>query len=63
MQDSQWDRIRLFFFNFFHNDIIDLSQDKYTQGFGDGYRTGFLHGSDAEKERVRTKEDLLSGIL
>ncbi len=41
--DSRWDKIRMFFFHFFHNDIIDLSQDKYTQGFGDGYVSGRKH--------------------
>lgn len=38
--DSRWDKIRLYLFHFFHNDIIDLSQDKFTQGFADGYKKG-----------------------
>lgn len=39
--DSWWDRVRLFLFHFFHQDIIDLSDDKFQQGFGDGYRAGY----------------------
>ena len=39
--DSVWDRVRGWFFNKFHEDIIDLSQDKYTQGYGDGYKAGW----------------------
>lgn len=39
--DTHWDTIRLWFFNWFHQDIIDLSQDRYTQGISDGYKLGF----------------------
>ena len=39
--DTIWDRIRGWFFNKFHEDIIDLSQAKYTQGYGDGYKAGW----------------------
>ena len=55
VQDSIWDRIRLFFFSFFRNDIVDLSQDKFTQGFGDGYQKGFEHGVQAEKSRSKVE--------
>lgn len=41
--DTKWDRIRMFLFNFFHQDISDLSQSKYIQGFGDGYSKGREH--------------------
>lgn len=41
--DTWWDKIRLFFFHRFHQDIIDLSQDKFTQGFSDGYKKGYEH--------------------
>lgn len=54
--DSPWDRIRLFFFHFFHNDIVDLSQDKFTQGFADGYKVGLLQGREEAKE---TTDELL----
>lgn len=43
VQDNWWDKIRLSFFHWFHNDIIDLSQDKFTQGFSDGYVVGRKH--------------------
>lgn len=39
--DGWWDRVRLWMFNWFKDDIIDLSQDKFTQGFSDGYKEGF----------------------
>ncbi len=51
--DSTWDRIRMWLFNRFHSDILDLSQDKYTQGFGDGYKTGYAHAKD---QNVASKE-------
>lgn len=50
IQDSRWDKVRLWFFHWFHADIIDLSQDKYTQGFGDGYKTGRDHQRDSQKQ-------------
>jgi len=54
--DSWWDRLRLKLFNLFHRDIVDLSQDKYTQGFSDGYVMGRKH----EKEDVsRHAESML----
>lgn len=50
--DSVWDRIRLWFFNRFHKDIIDLSQDRYTQGFGDGYKNGVQMTKEREREYI-----------
>lgn len=44
--DSWWDRVRLWLFNRFHEDIIDLAQDKFTQGFGDGYKEGFKQAKE-----------------
>ncbi len=38
---TRWDKIRLFFFGFFKEDIQDLSEDKYTKGFGEGYKEGY----------------------
>lgn len=52
--DSRWDKIRLFFFHFFHTDITDLSQDKYTQGFADGYVKGRKHQHEQDKEVAKT---------
>ena len=40
--DTIWDRVRGWFFNKFHEDIIDLSLGKYTQGYGDGYKAGWV---------------------
>lgn len=43
--DTRWDRIsRWFFFQLFPKQITDLSQEKFTQGFGDGYKMGYGHG-------------------
>lgn len=33
-----WERLRFWCFQRFHQDILDLSQEKYTMGFGDGYK-------------------------
>lgn len=41
--DTWWDRVRLRMFSLFREDIIDLSQDKFTQGFSDGYKVGREH--------------------
>ncbi len=62
--DSWWDKVRLFFFHFFHNDIVDLSQQKYTQGFADGYKVGGEHAVTTPKlaeeviAEVNTEENL-----
>ena len=42
--DTTWERItRWLFYRLFPKRIVDLSQEKYTQGFGDGYKKGFDH--------------------
>lgn len=41
--DSWWDKFRLWLFRFFHQDIEDLSQEKYIQGISDGYKIGYGH--------------------
>lgn len=39
-----WQRFKNWlFYKLFPEDIIDLSQNKYTQGFGDGYELGRKH--------------------
>lgn len=43
---STGDRIRLFFFHFFHEDIIDLSSDQFTKGFGEGYIAGYAKATE-----------------
>ncbi len=46
--DTRWDKIRYRLFMFlFPKDIVDLSQDKFTQGFADGYQMGFKHGTES----------------
>lgn len=57
--DSRWDRIRQWFFHRFHEDIIDLSQDKYTQGFGDGYKKGFAEARERSDEVKKHLEDII----
>ncbi len=47
---TRWERIKdWLFYRLFPKDIADLSQNKYMQGFGDGYRTG----TDGERAHVR----------
>jgi len=42
--DSPWDRFRVALMNWlFTQDVLDLKQELYTQGFGDGYSTGRKH--------------------
>jgi hypothetical protein len=48
--DTLWEKIRYWFFTFFHQDILDLSQQKYTQGFADGYKTAFRHASEPKRD-------------
>lgn len=55
--DSWWDKQRLKLFHFFHNDIIDLSQDKFTQGFSDGYLMGRKH--EREEQEKNPKIELI----
>lgn len=52
---SWWERVKNWLFNhLFPQDIIDLSQDKYTQGFSDGY----VKGREVERGGVKKVEDL-----
>lgn len=45
--DTRWDRIkRWFFYRIFSQQIIDLSQEKFTQGFSDGYVRGMKHAKE-----------------
>lgn len=45
--DSRWDKVRSKLLHFFFKeDIIDLSQDKFTQGFSDGYVIGRKHAKE-----------------
>ena len=34
----------------FHEELVDYNQEKYTQGFGDGYKMGFQHGGESLKK-------------
>lgn len=44
--DSDWERFkRWLFYKLFPKQIVDLSQERFTQGFSDGYVRGFDHGS------------------
>lgn len=51
--DTPWEKItRWLLFMLFPKCVSDISQEKYTQGFGDGYKTGFQHMKDnAVRER------------
>lgn len=46
--DTWWEKIRFWFFSRFHQDILDLAQEKYTMGFGDGYKKAFELKYDME---------------
>ena len=50
---TKWERIKdWMFYRLFPKDIVDLSQNKYTQGFGDGYKVG------RESERQQLKNSI-----
>ncbi len=52
-----WERFRNWRFRRFAEDIADLSQDKYTQGFGDGYTRG-RQSIQEDEERIRIKHGI-----
>lgn len=52
--DSWWDRVRLWFFYKFKNDIFDLSNDKFTEGYGEGYKAGLEQGGSLTQEYIKT---------
>ena len=53
--DTQWERFtRWVFFRLFPKQIIDINQEKYTQGFGDGYSTGMKHANQNQELDVKT---------
>lgn len=40
--EKKWtEKIRFFFFRIFREEITDLTNEKFTKGFGEGYREGF----------------------
>ncbi len=45
---TRWERFtNWLFYRLFPKDIADLSQDKYTQGFADGYVKGQIHTKES----------------
>lgn len=56
--DTPWERLRRWaFFKLFPHDIINLSQEKYTQGFGDGYKKAWEHAKDVIKVEDYVEQD------
>lgn len=48
--NTLWERTKNWIFHhLFPQDVIDLSQDKYTQGFSDGYTRGVIQGRAMRK--------------
>ena len=43
---TTWERVKLWAFKHFHEEITDLSAEKYTSGFGEGYAVGFDHAKE-----------------
>lgn len=41
---TYWQRFRKWCFEWFVEDVKDLRDDRYTQGFGEGYKNGFEQG-------------------
>lgn len=57
--DTWWDRIRLWFFYRFKNDVFDLGNDKFTEGFGEGYQAGFKEAVKRDKDNQEMYKSLL----
>lgn len=50
---TPWERFRFWMFRtLFVEEYADLTQEKYTQGFGDGYKTGFEQAMGADERHV-----------
>lgn len=56
-----WDRVRVFMFNFFNEDIQDVREDFYTKGYGDGYKAGMAQGLDQKRLKM-TPEQIISEV-
>lgn len=51
-EDTWWERTRRkLMFKLFPTDAIELSEEKYTYGFGEGYTVGFKHAQQNEKDK------------
>jgi hypothetical protein len=57
VKETTWERIRRLFFELFKENISDLSADKFTQGFGDGYTVGFKSGKEYQVNYVELIND------
>lgn len=50
---TRWERFRFWMFRtLFAEEYADLTQEKYTQGFGDGYKVGFQHCKERQNKRM-----------
>ena len=47
-----WERVKLFLFNKFHEEITDLSAEKFTAGVGVGYTLGFNAARELASEHI-----------
>ncbi len=55
-----WERTRYkLMFKFFPEDVANLVQEKYTQGFGDGQKTGFRECMNIDKSKEEAFQELL----
>jgi hypothetical protein len=52
-----WERVTEYFFNFFHRNIVDLSADKFTEGFGTGYAKAY------NREEIMGKLEVIENRL
>ena len=59
---TRWERFKNWLFNsLFKHDVIDLSQDKYTQGFSDGWLAG--HEQKTKNQPIHEIEDLANKMV
>ena len=50
---TAWDRVRLFFFGLFTEDIADIKEDYFTKGYGEGYSAGFDKAKQAQVDVIK----------
>lgn len=59
---SRWERFKYWIMKkLFSQDLIDSNQEKYMQGFGDGYKTAIQHGQEKIKESKELMDQIFKG--
>lgn len=61
---TRWERFRWWMFKtLFADEYADLGQERFTQGFGDGYKEGFKRAEELNKKPPSVMMSSTSGII